>query len=517
MRTPPLGLILLLLTPAPLGWSAGGSLTVGAREEADGQATITRMELVRADSPSRRLPVRKAVPAGIGGVLDRELELSLPDAAYQFRMMRGPEYRIVTGTFAMERTSLDAHTVDLPRMVDMLQRGWTSGDCCVSPSAASLPLRMASEDLHLAATLGHVGAKPIPGRDPDEPLGHEPIWIREDARHVDGLVFYGMNESEGFAEQDEAAGGALLPVEWLIASDRLEGARVAVENPFAWALPVWLASERIDGFFLLGDWLRLDRQQLSVRHGRGPRGASLGDGKSIGRFAERIYWNMLEAGLRIPPLAGSGNDAGRSPVGYNRLYVAESSTHEGSDKPLDVKPVDSAQQWWQAAWQGKSVATNGPLLCPKLAGEVPGHVFRGNGSEELILQPELNLTVRDPVDYLEVMHNGKVHYSARLDEFAKAGGVIPPIHARQSGWVTIRVVTLFEDHFRAAMTAPWYIEFSGQPRVTKAAVEFFQTWLGDYEQQLKRLPPQELRRHVRYVRAARNFWQQRAEIATDPD
>ena len=59
----------------------------------------------------------------------------------------------------------------------------------------------------------------------------------------------------------------------------------------------------------------------------------------------------------------------------------------------------------------------------------------------------------------------KVHYSARLDEFAKAGGMLPPVNAKESGWVTIRVVTLYEDHFRAAMSAPWYIEFEGQPRV----------------------------------------------------
>ncbi len=124
------------------------------------------------------------------------------------------------------------------------------------------------------------------------------------------------------------------------------------------------------------------------------------------------------------------------------------------------------------------------------------------------------MAVRDPVDYLEVIHNNRVHYSARLDEFAKAGGVIPPIHAKESGWVTIRVVTLYEDHFRAAMSAPWYIEFPSGPRVTQASVEFFQGWLSEYEERLKKLPPAELQRHVPYVRAARDFWQERAEIAT---
>ena len=45
--------------------------------------------------------------------------------------------------------------------------------------------------------------------------------------------------------------------------------------------------------------------------------------------------------------------------------------------------------------------------------------------------------------------------------------MLPPVNAKESGWVTIRVVTLYEDHFRAAMSAPWYIEFEGQPRVTR--------------------------------------------------
>ena len=65
---------------------------------------------------------------------------SLPDAAYQFRMIRGPEYRIISGTFSLERTSLDQHAVQLPRMVDMLEKGWTSGDCCVVASPNSLPV-----------------------------------------------------------------------------------------------------------------------------------------------------------------------------------------------------------------------------------------------------------------------------------------------------------------------------------------------------------------------------------------
>ena len=75
--------------------------------------------------------------------------------------------------------------------------------------------------------------------------------------------------------------------------------------------------------------------------------------------------------------------------------------------------------------------------------------------------------------------------------------------------MTIRVVTLFEDHFRAAMSAPWYIDFDSKPRVTAAGVEFFREWLREYEERLKRLPPEQLKKHIPFVRAARSFWTKR--------
>ena len=528
--------LLLLLNTAPSVLAAGGSLLLAVGDESTAEPTITRVVLQRADAPAKKVVVRKTVPAGIGFVLDRSVELSLSPSAYRFRMIRGPEYRIIDGTFTMEKTSLDEHSVELPRMVDMLARGWTSGDCCVPASPYSLPLRMASEDLHLAAVLGHVEAKPIPGRPRDDPPENDPSWIHEQTSHHGGLTFYRFESKKAIQEDledtdavgesgdsggdpvaskegsDVASVDSLLPVERLVRKGADANLRVAVENPFAWPLPVWLASGQIDGIFLLGDWLRLERKIVSVPDGRGPQGSSMSGNHAVGRYAEKIYWNLLEAGFRLPPLAGSGDQGRATPVGYNRLYVANPLEDYRQDGILEALPVGSQSSWWNAAWNGQSVATNGPLLRPKLGGQIPGHVFQAATGEVLQLQPELTLTVRDPVDYLEVIHNGKVHYSARLDEFAKAGGVIPPLMVKESSWVTIRVVTLFEDHFRAAMSAPWYIDFDGQRRITKKGVEFFREWLRDYETRLKRLPPAELQRHIPYIRGARAFWSRQAEL-----
>lgn len=501
------------------GWSAGGTLTVNAVDKTTGDPEITRIEVYRGAPDGKPMNVRRTVPAGMGFVLDRKVDLTLPDGGYFFRCVRGPEYRVVTGNFALERSSLDSKPVELPRMINMLSSGWTSGDCLVRGSVHSVPLRMASEDLHLATVTQPQVAKPIAGRKSSDAIENEPSWIVQDVNASNGLAFYGP-DTQALASID-------IPSRALVAVARAKNAsaeipnppenRVAIENPFAWPLPVWLASGQIDGCFVLGDWLRLDKQVMSVKDGRSPVGPTFSDGKTTGLWAETIYWNMLDAGFQMAPLAGSGDQVTGSPIGYNRLYVGKPWPDYQPDSPEfgAADKVQTPESWWAGAWQGNSVATNGPLLRPKLAGRIPGHRFTARSGEELELHVELALTVRDPVAYIEVMHNGNVHYSGRLDEFAKAGGRMPPLKIRESSWVAVRVVTEYKDHYRAALSAPWYITFDDKPRVAKHAVTFFREWLSEYETELKKLPPAELAEHVPFIRSARKFWAEKAEIATD--
>ena len=97
--------------------------------------------------------------------------------------------------------------------------------------------------------------------------------------------------------------------------------RIGIENPFAWELPVWLASGKIDGLFVLGDWLRLDKQVLTISESRMPPSFSIGESTQMGRYAERIYRHVLDAGIPLVPLAGGGDQSAANPIGYNRLYV----------------------------------------------------------------------------------------------------------------------------------------------------------------------------------------------------
>ena len=476
-------------------FAAEGELTLKVVDETTGEPIAARVELTRPQlvlpgSAKRRrvsrrsdlrvirpLAARGTIETSHGFVLDGEVRLNLAEGPYEFRVTRGPEYRVVRGNFTIEKTSEDEHTVELPRILSMRSLGWTSGDALVPPSRGDLAERMRSEVLDVAAS-------------------SETVEVRA------GLAFYQTTDQ---SRDGDATLGALHRLANLTEQD---STKVAVEDPFTWPLPVYLASQRIDGFFVLGDWLRLDKTILQTKSGRPFPTKQERDAISLGREVEQIYWELLSAGFRVAPLAGTGDEAKDHPVGYNRLYVYNNYVDESES----LQPTNETE-WWNGVWEGRSVATNGPLLQPRLDGKPPGYVFEMGQGESISLLPEVTLTVRDPVEYLEVIQNGIVHYTARLDEFAKAGGRIKPMTVDRSGWAIIRVVTLHEGHFRAAMSAPWYFEVGGTRRISKRSVEFFQDWLSDYETKLKSDRTLDLSAYAPFIHSARQFWDSRIKQA----
>ncbi|MBB3207594.1 hypothetical protein FHS27_003419 [Rhodopirellula rubra] len=543
--------------------AAEGTLTFTAVDEASGAPLAARIELTRprmvrgngrtaARAATRPLAGRTDVDTGYGFVIDGEAPVDLHEGPYEFRVSRGPESRIIVGNFEIEKTSEDEHMLAVPRILSMRSQGWTSGDCLVPPSRESLPIRMSAEDLHLAM-VATGGTSEVVETDADiealrsrrqrkeQPDLSDPMFIGDGAEVIAGLAFYHdqastptEEDSETTEQRDEQL-AAFYRLATLARQRRAEqpnaapeygatpasmlSAKVAIEDPFAWSLPILLASGQIDGYFILGDWLRLDRKILQTKSGRPLSTEPARKPTTLGREAEQIYWETLNAGFHLAPLAGTGDEGTLHPVGYNRLYVAgppsESPYDNSGQSQLAGTPtaVTTQEQWWARAWAGCSFATNGPLLQATIDGKQPGHVFETPEGVPMRLTPELTLTVRDPVDYLEVIHNGQIHYSARLDEYAKAGGRIPPLNITKPGWALIRVVTLHEDHFRAATTAPWYFEVDGERRVSRGGVEFFQKWLADYEEHLRSRRDLDLAKYAPFIRAARTFWQSRLDQA----
>jgi hypothetical protein len=220
-----------------------------------------------------------------------------------------------------------------------------------------------------------------------------------------------------------------------------------------------------------------------------------------GLWSQDIYYHILNAGLRIPPTAGSASGVLPNPVGYNRVYA-----HVGEDFSYD--------RWWEAVRAGRVVVTNGPLIRPIVEGQYPGHTFRGEAGEVRELAIGLTLTTQDKMRYLEVVKNGEVVVTQRLDEWIKKNGQLPPLEFDESGWFLVRVIADVDETFRFASTGPFYVEIGDEPeRISRRSVEFFRDWIDERAAAIKLDDADQQAEVMRHIDTARAFWQERLERA----
>ena len=393
---------------------------------------------------------------------------------YRYEIYHGPEFAPVRGHFVLDKRSEAFDEVTLPRHADLASERWLAGDLLSYLPAQRTQRWLAAEGLFYAGSIAERSAEvPVDVVNlPSQPENAAP-----------------QDDYSGW--MDSRAGSGLVIHHWP------NPAHVEIHTLWARDLPIWLASGRVDSVQLLSEHLTIDGQAaVVVQPLLLPEGKYEG-GRAAGRIVEQIYFHMLEAGLRIPLTAGSGFGRRGSPLGYNRVYALTGSP--------------SQQGWWRALRAGNSFVTNGPLMRVQINGMPPGHLFQS--PEPIELDIGLVLTTSDPVDYVEVLHNGTSLYRAALDEHAKQGGKIPLLKVSQSGWLMVRVVTGRDFTYRLATTSPFYFEIADQQRISRRSVEYFQRWLALARQQIAQLPQDQQDLHEPYLRSAEKFWQARLQLS----
>jgi hypothetical protein len=391
----------------------------------------------------------------------------------------------------------------------MKKEGWWSGDLHVHRDPQDMPLLMLAQDLHVAPVITWWNDR---NAWSDRPVPAEPLVQFDENR------FYHL-----LAGEDEREGGALLyfnlerPLtlpphsarEYPPMSRFLEQARaqprahVEIEKPFWWDMPVWVALGAVDSIGLAHNHLWRDGMLDNEAWGNPRDRVMYPAPRGNGYWSQDIYYHLLNCGVRIPPSAGSASGVLDNPLGYNRVYV-----HCGEQLTYDA--------WWEGLRAGRVVVTNGPLLRPRVDGQLPGHVFQAAAGESVELSVALNLSLRDPVDYLEVVQNGKVVHEVRLEEYRQRAGTLPAVRFEESGWLLVRAVADHPKTFRFASTGPYYVEIGNRPRISRESAEFFRDWIDKRIAGLQLDDPQQRAEVMAYLDRARRFWVEKVREANAP-
>jgi len=496
---PILCLVVALNTHAALS----GEFTIQVVDGESGEATAARMHL-------RRQVGRKSIPVRVPRTaswhdhfaLDGSQELHLKNGYYTFEIDGGPETRPYTGHFVINPGANDRRTIEIHRHVDMSRLGWWSGDMNVRRSKQDLPVLMRADDLHMAQMieLGYTdGRKRSPEKiyrriEQLDPERYCTQLAAQDDRGGGILRYY--NADEARLSEILAAPSA---VETLLLADRDPNVHIDIGLPMGQDVPLWLAVATPDSMTLAGDFLRRDDVAKNLNDARSPDAVLYPPPQGIGRWAEQIYYHAINSGFRFPPSAGSGSGDAPNPVGYNRVYV-------------DCGEAFSCQSWWTNFRLGRAVVTNGPLLRPKVQGQPPGHVFTPDPGETVEFEIALSLSTREQIEYLEIIKDGLPAHTVRLDQFARDRGRLPKLTFSESGWFLIRAVTNNAETYRYATSAPYYVDFEYQPRISRRSVQFFIDWLDAREANLREAGADQLMLDA--CGKAREFWQQRLAEAT---
>jgi len=187
-----------------------------------------------------------------------------------------------------------------------------------------------------------------------------------------------------------------------------------------------------------------------------------------------VWYKLLNLGFRLP--AGGGTDATtnyaapiRGQVGFDRVYVWTPG-----------RPA-SLETWMDELKQGRTFATNGPLIEFKLGGEMVGSELKFAAPPAAVpFTAKLRSFV--PIDHLEVVCNGKVAQNLKLEgarDSVDATGTIP---LQQSGWCVLRAWSEKAeypvlDKYAYATTSPVYVTIGAKRAYAKEDADYFKAWI----------------------------------------
>lgn len=198
-------------------------------------------------------------------------------------------------------------------------------------------------------------------------------------------------------------------------------------------------------------------------------------GFSDHRSTADVWYKLLNLGFRLP--AGGGTDATadyaapiRGHVGFDRVYV----------RVAELPPtVDS---WKEGLKEGRTFATNGPLVEFTLGGRQVGDELKFDSAPAVV---PFTATLRSivPVDHFEVVCNGRIAATMKLEGTRGSADVTGTLPIKESGWCVLRASSDHDeypvlDKYVYATTSPIYVTIAGKPARSPEDARYFMAWIG---------------------------------------
>ena len=468
----PMGKLLLRVTD-PSGKSMAARVFITAE---DGRAYAPDDGWMEADDSfdrkERPFEAHYFVTKGIS-------QVAVPAGKVKVGVMHGFEYRFEELSLEVQAGKTSEATVSL-RQIEWKspEARWVSGDAHVHMNYAGtyrntpshLIEQAAAENLSIIENLvvnkeqrfpdiAYFSPKLDPASDDDRLLQHAQEFHTSYWGHL-GLLNLTRNLIlPGYAAYPNTEAGSLFPANANVADlaheqgalvgyvHPLESVPDPVKDAVTFELPADVALGKVDYIEVVG----------------------FSDHKSTAE----VWYKLLNCGFRLPTAAGTdfmGNYASlRGPIGLNRVYA---EVPAGS---LKLEP------WLQSIKAGRTFATNGPLLRFELGGEAPGGEVHLDKKQGVFFKAALGSIV--PVDYLQIVCNGKVARELDLDANRTSAYVEGKLPLESSGWCILRAFSdqaeyPILDLYPYATTSPVYVDIAGAPLRNTEDAAYFVAWMG---------------------------------------
>ena len=420
-------------------------------------------------------------------------ELELPAGRYRYEIERGSEHERLTGEVAISDQSPKLVRRSLKRIANLRGEGWYSADLHIHRPLSQVDLLMQAEDLDFAPVITWWNR-----RDHWEPHRHPQAG--EDEREGGALLFHRMSRPIDITKSTREVPSPMVYVEQALRQN--PGVWIDIEKPFWWDVPVWLASGKMQSIGVANNHMWRSRMLTTEAWGRARDTQRLPPPLGNGYWTQEIYHHILNAGIRIPPSAGSASGVLGNPLGYNRVYV-------------HLDGAFSEPAWWDGLAKGNCFVTNGPLLRVRANGKLPGAIFAAEAGKPLGMKLDVQLTTLDHLTKLEVIQNGRVIQVITCTTDRDQSHAID-LKINCSGWLMVRGIAENPETFRFASTAPFYVELGREKRrISKASSRFFLDWVNERIERVKAniTDKSQQAEVLRSHESARKFWQKRVREA----